>query len=97
MRARAAVRKLVVLAEYHRYVIFYQLVQAGPDGMSAGRLAEAVSLKPNALTFHFKRLLEEEFVAVRRRGRSRIYTARHDTMEGLFAFLNLNCRPDKPR
>jgi DNA-binding transcriptional ArsR family regulator len=43
-------------------------VQAGPDGMPAGRVAEALGLAPNTLTFHFDRLRDAGLVTVRRDG-----------------------------
>ena len=59
--------------------------------MSAGAVAEALSLAPNTLTFHFDRLRVASLVTVRREGRSMIYAARYETMDGLLAFLTENC------
>ena len=71
--------------------VFRLLVQAGPDGMPAGRVAEALGLAPNTLTFHFDRLRDAGLVTVRRDGRSMIYAAHFDAMNGLLAFLTENC------
>ena len=76
--------------------VFRLLVQAGPDGMPAGRVAEALGLAPNTLTFHFDRLRDAELVTVRREGRSMIYAARFATMNGLLAFLTENCCQGSP-
>ena len=59
--------------------------------MAAGRVAEELSLAPNTLTFHFDRLRVAGLVTVRREGRSMIYAARFETMNGLLAFLTENC------
>jgi ArsR family transcriptional regulator, arsenate/arsenite/antimonite-responsive transcriptional repressor len=48
-------------------------------------------LAPNTLTFHFDRLRVAGLVTVRRDGRSMIYAARYETMNGLLAFLTANC------
>ena len=48
-------------------------------------------LAPNTLTFHFDRLRVAGLVTVRRDGRSMIYAARFDAMNGLVAFLTENC------
>jgi DNA-binding transcriptional ArsR family regulator len=67
------------------------LVQAGPEGMPAGEVAAAIGLPPNTLTFHFDRLRQAGLVTVRRDGRSMIYAARYDTMNGLLGYLTENC------
>jgi DNA-binding transcriptional ArsR family regulator len=59
--------------------------------MAAGRVAEELDLAPNTLTFHFDRLRVAGLITVRREGRSMIYAARFETMNGLLAFLTENC------
>lgn len=59
--------------------------------MPAGQLAEALDLAPNTLTFHFDRLRMAGLVTVRREGRSMIYAAQFETMNGLLGFLTENC------
>jgi ArsR family transcriptional regulator len=91
METSDAVAALAALAQDNRLDIFRLLVQAGPDGLAAGRVAEALDLAPNTLTFHFDRLRVAGLVTVRRDGRSMIYAARYETMNGLLAFLTANC------
>src|SRR3984885_3769986 len=91
METSDAVAALAALAQDNRLEIFRLLVQAGPDGLAAGRVAEALDLAPNTLTFHFDRLRVAGLVTVRRDGRSMIYAARFETMNGLLAFLTENC------
>jgi ArsR family transcriptional regulator, arsenate/arsenite/antimonite-responsive transcriptional repressor len=91
METSDAVAALAALAQDNRLEIFRQLVQAGPDGLAAGRVAEELDLAPNTLTFHFDRLRAAGLVTVRRNGRSMIYAARYETMKGLLAFLTDNC------
>jgi ArsR family transcriptional regulator len=86
-----AVTALAALAQENRLEVFRLLVQAGPDGMAAGHVAERLGLAPNTLTFHFDRLRTAGLVTVRRDGRSMIYAARFETMNGLLAFLTENC------
>ena len=71
--------------------MFRLLIEAGPQGLSAGSVANALKLAPNTLTFHFDRLRETGLVTVKRNGRSMIYAARYDTMNGLLAYLTENC------
>ena len=91
MKKDHAVAALAALAQDNRLDVFRLLVQTGPDGMAAGRVAEALSLAPNTLTFHFDRLRDAGLVTVRRDGRSMIYAARFETMNNLLAFLTENC------
>jgi ArsR family transcriptional regulator len=86
-----AVAALAALAQDNRIDVFRLLVQAGPEGISAGAVAEALDLAPNTLTFHFDRLRMAGLATVRREGRSMVYTARYETMNGLLAFLTANC------
>jgi ArsR family transcriptional regulator, arsenate/arsenite/antimonite-responsive transcriptional repressor len=91
MEALDAVAALAALAQENRLEIFRLLVQAGPEGMAAGQVAEKLGLAPNTLTFHFDRLRFAGLVTVRRDGRSMIYAAQYEAMNGLIAFLTENC------
>ncbi|MCK1393803.1 metalloregulator ArsR/SmtB family transcription factor [Bradyrhizobium sp. 1] len=86
-----AVTALAALAQDNRLDVFRLLVQAGPEGMAAGAVAEALDLAPNTLTFHFDRLRMAGLATVRREGRSMIYAARFETMNALVGFLTENC------
>src|SRR3974390_1604288 len=91
MEKTDAVAALAALAQDNRLDVFRLLVQAGPEGMPAGAVADAVGLAPNTLTFHFDRLRNAGLVTVRREGRSMIYAARFGTMRGLVKYLTANC------
>ena len=91
METSDAVTALAALAQDNRLDIFRLLVQAGPDGMAAGQVAETLGLAPNTLTFHFDRLRVAGLVTVRREGRSMIYAARFEAMNSLLSFLTENC------
>src|ERR1700676_2930339 len=91
MEQSDAVSALAALAQDNRLDVYRLLVQAGPEGLPAGSVASALGLAPNTLTFHFDRLRQAGLVTVRREGRSMIYAARYDTMNGLLAYLTENC------
>jgi ArsR family transcriptional regulator len=91
-----AVAALAALAQENRLDVFRLLVQAGPEGMAAGQIAECLDLAPNTLTFHFDRLRGAGLVTVRRDGRSMIYMAQFEAMNGLVAFLTENCCQGAP-
>src|SRR5215467_4354614 len=91
MEKHNAVAALSALAQDNRLDVYRLLVQAGPEGLPAGRVAEALKLAPNTLTFHFDRLRDAGLVTVRRQGRSMIYAARFDTMNAMLNSLTENC------
>ena len=91
METTQATAALAALAQEHRLAVFRLLVQAGPEGMPAGQVADALDLAPNTLTFHFDRLRVAGLVTVRREGRSMIYAARFEAMNALLGFLTENC------
>jgi ArsR family transcriptional regulator, arsenate/arsenite/antimonite-responsive transcriptional repressor len=87
---------LAALSQENRLAVFRLLVQAGPEGLPAGHVAERLDIAPNALTFHFDRLRLAGLVTVRRDGRSMIYVAQFETMNALLAFLTENCCQGAP-
>src|ERR1700727_2529519 len=91
MEKTDAVAALAALAQDNRLDVYRLLVQAGPAGMPAGAVAEALDLAPNTLTFHFDRLRVAGLVTVRREGRSMIYAARYETLNNILGFLTDNC------
>src|ERR1043165_10288535 len=96
MKKHDAIAALAALAQDNRLDVFRLLVQAGPEGMPAGAVADALDLPPNTLTFHFDRLRLAGLVTVRREGRSMIYAARYDVMNALLAYLTENCCSRSP-
>src|SRR3954453_4613699 len=82
---------LAALAQETRLDVFRLLVQAGSNGLSAGMVADKLSLAPNTLSFHFDRLRNAGLVSCKREGRSLIYAARFETMTGLLSYLSENC------
>ena len=86
-----AVTALASLAQEHRLGLFRLLVQAGPDGMAAGALAEALGVPNSSLSFHLAHLTRAGLIGQRREGRSLIYTANYDAMNALVGFLTENC------
>jgi DNA-binding transcriptional ArsR family regulator len=91
MEQTDVVTALAALAQENRLDVYRLLVQAGPAGMTAGAIAEQLGIAPNTLTFHFDRLRHAALVSVRREGRSMIYAARYERMNGLVAYLTENC------
>lgn len=88
---KAMVEILDALAHEARLDVFVALVEAGPLGLSAGGLANALGIAPNALSFHLNRLHRSGLVESWREGQHIVYAARYDHIEGLMAFLGERC------
>lgn len=99
MKGREASLALAALGNEHRLAIYRMLVQAGPDGMAAGEIAEAMKVAPSSLSFHLAHLNRAGLIEQRRESRSLIYSADFARMNALVGFLTENCcggRPCKP-
>jgi len=91
METKAVIASLAALAQESRLGVFRLLVQAGPEGMAASRIAEAMAIPPSSLSFHLKELSHAGLIAPKREGRSIIYSANFAAMDGLVGFLTENC------
>ena len=91
MKAKDVIEALGALAHEHRLAIFRLLVERGPAGLPAGRIAERVGLAPSSLTFHLQTLQRGGLIAQRREGRQLIYSADFDAMTTLVGYLTDNC------
>lgn len=96
MESKDIVTALSALAQVSRLTVFRTLVQAGPVGLSAGRVSELTGIPPSSLSFHLKELSHADLVASRQDGRFVIYTARFETMNALLAYLTDNCCGGNP-
>ncbi len=91
MEKTIAVTALAALAQETRLDVFRLLVQAGSEGMPAGRIAEQLALPPATLSFHLSQLKQAGLIGCRRDGRSLIYAAEYDAMNGLMTYWTDNC------
>ena len=91
MEKQDVIAALAALAQETRLDAFRLLVEAGPVGMPAGAIAEALGVPSATLSFHLKELKSAGVVACRREGRSLIYSPDFDAMNGLISFMTDNC------
>ena len=82
---------LAALAQETRLSIFRALVQAGPEGLAAGVIAEAVGAPASTLSFHLKELSSAGLVKSRQDGRFIYYSADYAAMTELVSFLGEKC------
>ena len=91
MEKAQALGALSALAQENRLDVFRLLVEAGPAGMPAGRIAGRLGLAAATLSFHLKELKVAGLIGCRREGRSLIYSADFAAMAGLLGFLTEDC------
>lgn len=91
METKIILAALAALAQESRLSAFRLLVQTGPQGLAASKIAEHLGIAPSSLSFHLKELAHAGLVVARQDGRFVIYSANFDTMNGLLAFLTDNC------
>ena len=96
MKTKSVVTALAALAQDSRLAIFRALVQAGPAGLSAGKISEATGIPPSSLSFHMKELAYADMVSSQQEGRFVFYAANFKTMNALLAFLTANCCGGNP-
>ncbi|SOY44415.1 ArsR/SmtB family transcription factor [Cupriavidus taiwanensis] len=96
METDHALEALAALAHSIRLSVFRLLVQAGPAGLPAGRIAELMEMPASSLSFHLKELHRAGLLSSRQDGRSIIYMARFETMNALLGYLTENCCSGNP-
>lgn len=91
MENKIVVTALAALAQESRLSVFRLLVQMGPEGMPAGKIAEHLGIPASSLSFHLKELSYAGLISSRNKSRSIIYTANYAAMNDLISFLTENC------
>src|SRR5689334_25046084 len=97
METKQAVGALAALAQETRLLIFRLLVQAGPEGVAAGRIGEELDVPPATLSFHLKELNHAGLVSSRQEGRFIYYAADFEQMAALMTFLTRNSCQGMPQ
>ena len=87
---------LTGLSQESRLATFRLLVQAGPEGLAAGKISELLDIPASSLSFHLKELSHALLVESRQEGRFVFYTANIATMNGVIGFLTENCCGGNP-
>jgi len=82
---------LGALAQETRLDLFRLLVARGPEGLSAGVIAERLGVQPSSLSFHLAQLVHAGLITQRRLGRQLIYSAEYGAMTELLGYLTENC------
>ncbi|MFL0587187.1 helix-turn-helix transcriptional regulator [Sphingomonas sp. ABOLG] len=80
------------LAQASRFSAFVALVEALPGGMASSDIAAAIGTTPNTMSAHLAILERAGLVSSEKIGRSVIYRAETDPVEGLSDFLAHACQ-----
>lgn len=91
METKQAIDALAALAHPSRLAIFRLLVEAGPEGMPAGAIAEKLKLPAATLSFHLANLAHAGLARGRQEGRFVIYSTDFEHMRALVGYLTENC------
>lgn len=91
MKTSQAVAGLRALAQDNRLAVYRLLVQAGPQGLAVGELAERLRLPGATLTNHLNILRHAGLVRDERQGRVIRCRADYAQMNALLGFLTENC------
>jgi DNA-binding transcriptional ArsR family regulator len=97
MDERQAIAAFGSLAQETRLRVLRLLVQAGPDGLAAGSIAEKVGVSPSNISFHLSHLERAGLILARRESRSIIYCAAYPALRDLVRFLMEDCCAGDPR
>lgn len=96
MEIKATVTALGALAQETRLSIYRLLVEAGPDGVSAGRIGETLEVPGATLSFHLKELARAGLVSTRQEKQFIYYAVDFERMAALMTYLTQNCCQGMP-
>ena len=97
METKTAVAALAALAQETRLSVFRLLMEAGPEGLPAGYIAEKLEVAGATLSFHLKELSRAGLVTSRQEGRFIYYATNFEHMAALMSFLTQNCCKGMPQ
>lgn len=86
-----ALEALSALAHETRLEVFRLLIQAGPSGMPAGKIADALEVRQNTMSSHLGVLTRAGMITKLRDGRVIYYSAHYDGMRALLLYLVEDC------
>jgi ArsR family transcriptional regulator len=96
METKSALEAFQALAQETRLAALRLLVQAGPNGLAAGVVAERLAVQPSTLSTHLGILERAGLVASRREARHIFYAAQYEGLRRLIAFLMEDCCQNRP-
>ena len=86
-----AVGALSALAQETRLKVFRLLIEAGPDGIPATQIADAVGVRQNLMSTHLAILAQAGLTRARRDGRNIFHAADLERTRDLLGYLVEDC------
>jgi ArsR family transcriptional regulator len=96
MKKQTALGILETLSSGIRLDAYRLLMRAGPEGLVAGRISEALDLPPANLSFHLKAMTQSGLLTVEQEGRFQRYRADIALMQALVEYLTKECCTGHP-
>lgn len=96
MNETQALAAFAALSQETRLRVVRMLVIAGPEGMPAGAIGEALDASSSRISFHLSHLEQAGLIRSEREGRSIIYRADYPALSNLVAFLMRDCCQGHP-
>src|SRR5271166_2702431 len=96
MESSDAARVFGALAQESRLGVLRLLLAQGPNGLSAGELAERLGAPASTTSFHLSALERAGLISATRQGRQIIYAVRIVTLRELLVFLTEACCGGRP-
>jgi DNA-binding transcriptional ArsR family regulator len=91
MDIKDALSAFAALGQETRLKVFRLLINAGPAGMSAGDIGQALNVRQNTMSANLAVLLQAGLVRNEREGRSIRYYADMDGTRDLLTYLVADC------
>lgn len=96
MDAPTALACFAALSNPLRLRVLRHLVEAGPNGLTAGEIATAIGASPSATSFHLTAMTDTGLIAAQRQSRHILYRADMATIGGLIRYLVEDCCRNDP-
>ncbi|MEQ8228221.1 MAG: helix-turn-helix transcriptional regulator [Rhodospirillales bacterium] len=96
MNEDQALSAFAALSNKSRLSVVRCLVQAGPEGMTAGDIARRVGGSPSQTSFHLSSLSENGLISSERQARRIIYRVEYQRIGDLVHFLLEDCCGGNP-
>lgn len=97
METKDALTAFAALSQDARLDALRMLVKAGPRGLSAGGLSDALRTPAPTMSFHLKELANAGLVTSRKEGRHVFYAADYGGIRRVVDFLMADCCQGDPR
>ncbi|MCA3299707.1 MAG: winged helix-turn-helix transcriptional regulator, partial [Roseomonas sp.] len=75
METESAATAFAALGQPTRLALIQNLQSAGPEGLPAGEIAEALGVPPSTLSFHLRALEDAGLITPQRQGRQVLYAS----------------------